>query len=123
MLSLDFVLVNLHLTLFGQKIGSNQALRHRISEMFVAVETSRASTNQAAIDVATGHPGALASAVTCAAHTLAVFPSVANQCLLVFGGTGFTWEGDIHFYVRRAFANAGLLGTVRALRSELVDIG
>lgn len=109
-------------TAFGRPIGSFQAVRHRCAEMFVRAETTRASVDVAARDLADRADDALASAMATASHAVGSYAAVADAALLVHGGLGFTFEFDSHFFVRRAYANTALLGTPEHLRSELVDL-
>ncbi|WP_341924103.1 acyl-CoA dehydrogenase [Nocardioides psychrotolerans] len=96
---------------FGKPIGSFQAIKHLCAEM---LETAEAVT-AAAWDVAAAASGddeqwAFAADVASAvAFDGAV--SVAKSCIQVLGGIGFTYEHEAHFYLRRALALRGLLGS------------
>ncbi|WP_309649423.1 acyl-CoA dehydrogenase [Nocardioides sp.] len=96
---------------FGRPIGSFQAIKHLCAEM---LETAEAVT-AAAWDVASAASGddeqwAFAADVASAvAFDGAV--SVAKSCIQVLGGIGFTYEHEAHFYLRRALALRGLLGS------------
>jgi alkylation response protein AidB-like acyl-CoA dehydrogenase len=107
---------------FGRSIGSFQAVRHRCAEMFVRVETVRAVVRGATEAVAEGDPEALTLALAAASHAMDAFCRVAEGSILVHGALGFTYECDAHFYARRAYANAALLGGVERLRAELVAV-
>ncbi|HEY0952534.1 acyl-CoA dehydrogenase family protein, partial [Nocardioides sp.] len=96
---------------FGQKIGSFQAVKHLCAEM---LETAEAVT-AAAWDVASAADGddeQWAFAVDVAIATAfdgAV--AVAESCIQVLGGIGFTFEHDAHLYLRRALALRALAGS------------
>ncbi len=95
---------------FGRPIGSFQAIKHRCSDMFVALEASRSATYYAAW-TAYEQPDDFADAavvarlVSCEQVELA-----AASNLQIHGGIGFTWEHDAHLFVKRAKSSALLLG-------------
>ncbi|MFV2173729.1 acyl-CoA dehydrogenase [Actinomadura sp. LOL_016] len=97
---------------FGRPIGSFQAVKHRIADLLVDVETAAATVAEAAAVVAAGEgPGRdLAVSVAKLAATGA-FVRAAEGTIQVHGGIGFTWEHDAHLYYRRAAASAQLFGT------------
>jgi acyl-CoA dehydrogenase len=103
---------------FGRPIGSFQAVKQRLAEMLVLVESARSAALAAVTAAATGdeeveHVAAIA-ALTCGdAYTW-----VTEQTIQLHGGIGFTWEHDAHLYFKRARASALLLGTA----SELVEL-
>jgi alkylation response protein AidB-like acyl-CoA dehydrogenase len=103
---------------FGRAIASFQAVKQRLAEMLVRVESARSAALAAATAAAAGdeeleHVAAVA-ALTCGdAYTW-----VAAQTIQLHGGIGFTWEHDAHLYFKRARASALLLGT----GSELTDV-
>ena len=103
---------------FGRAIGSFQAVKQRLAEMLVRVESARSAALAAATAAATGdeeleHVAAI-TALTCGdAYTW-----VTAQTIQLHGGIGFTWEHDAHLYFKRARASALLLGTA----SELTDV-
>ena len=87
---------------FGAPIGSFQAVKHRCADMLVDVEGMRSATWYAAWAASTGEPGwELASSVAkvwCADASRRVMASG----LQVHGGIGFTWEHDLHLFIKRA---------------------
>jgi alkylation response protein AidB-like acyl-CoA dehydrogenase len=98
---------------FGRPIGSFQAVKHRLADVFVA-----RSAAQAAIDHAwaaqTELGAAMAKSLAAAAHAEA-----ARQCQQTMGGIGFTWEHPLHRYIRRGYLLDSLLGSARMLQREL----
>lgn len=106
---------------FDRPIGSFQAIKHRCAEMLAETEQARAASRHLAalLDADAGlaeleDAAALALlAAGRAAHT------VANEYLQVLGGIGFTWEHEVHLYVRRAVAMAPLFGGSAAHRRRL----
>ncbi|MFF3375804.1 acyl-CoA dehydrogenase family protein [Streptomyces sp. NPDC002680] len=91
---------------FGRPIGAFQAVQHLCAGMLVRVEVARAAVYAAAVTV---DPADIA-----AARLLADEAAVrgARDCLQVHGGMGFTWESDVHLYLKRAWVRARRPGSV-----------
>jgi alkylation response protein AidB-like acyl-CoA dehydrogenase len=102
---------------FGRPIGSFQALKHRMADLYVAVQSARAVVNQAIAD-----PSATSAALArvTASET---FSKVAAEAVQMHGGIAITWEHDIQLYFKRAHGSAQLLGPsrehLRRLESEV----
>jgi alkylation response protein AidB-like acyl-CoA dehydrogenase len=109
-------------TAFGRSIGSFQAVRHRCADMFVDVEATRAVLRGAIAAVDDDSEDAPLLALAAASQAMDGFCRVADSAILVHGALGFTYECDAHFFARRAYSNAGLLGGVDGLRAELARI-
>jgi alkylation response protein AidB-like acyl-CoA dehydrogenase len=108
---------------FGRAIGSFQAVKHKLAETLVKVESARSSAYYAAQAVAAGDAQESAIAVPLAASYCAeVYETVSADALQIFGGIGFTWEHDIHLYFKRAKASKLLLGSPRHHRRLLGDV-
>ncbi|MEU0761909.1 acyl-CoA dehydrogenase family protein [Streptomyces microflavus] len=95
---------------FGRAIGSFQAVKHRLADLYVRVEAARSAAYYAAWDPAAG-PLALAQALEAARI-------VAGEAVQLHGGIGFTWEHEAHLYVKRAAADELLFGPVHRLRDH-----
>lgn len=103
---------------FGRPIGQFQAVKHRCADMLIAVESARSAAwdaahaldDLAAGDGDSGAEQAALAAGMAGAVALDAFVSVAEDCIQVLGGIGFTWEHDAHLYLRRAVALRQLLG-------------
>src|SRR4029453_1334512 len=94
---------------FERPIGAYQAVSHRLADMLWEVEEARSLTYYAAWS-ADADPGAL----TLAAHMAKARASdaatmVTHNAIQTLGGIGFTWEHDIHFFLKRARVGAELL--------------
>jgi alkylation response protein AidB-like acyl-CoA dehydrogenase len=100
---------------FGRPIGSFQAVSHRCADMLVALEGARSQV-LAAADVDVEESEYLVDLATAAALDAGV--SAAEGALQIHGGVGFTWEHPIHLLLRRAQANAVLVGRADALRDR-----
>lgn len=110
---------------FGRVLGSYQALKHRLADLWVEVTQARAVARYAAGCAANDSPDLpVASAL---AHSLCstVALNAAQECIQLHGGIGFTWEHPAHLYLKRAKASMLMFGgpdAHRARLGELVDI-
>ena len=110
---------------FARPVGSFQALKHRLADVWVAVTQARAAARYAAACLAAGDPDtpvavALAKAACGEAAVLA-----AQECVQLHGGIGFTWEHPAHLLLKRAKSGSLALGTPdrhRAALAVLVDL-
>ncbi|SBS74954.1 Acyl-CoA dehydrogenase domain-containing protein [uncultured Mycobacterium sp.] len=91
---------------FGRPIGSFQALKHRMADLYVAVQSARAVVGDAIAD-----PTPVSAALARLAATEA-FTKVAGEAIQMHGGIAITWEHDIQLYFKRAHGSAHLLGSV-----------
>jgi alkylation response protein AidB-like acyl-CoA dehydrogenase len=107
---------------FDRPIGSYQAVSHRCAQMLLEVEGARSLSYWAgwALD---NEPetGARAAAMAKAYASDAGF-RVAASALQVHGGIGFTWEHDLHFFLKRATANAHAFGDARWHRDRVAEL-
>ncbi|MGV9800850.1 acyl-CoA dehydrogenase IpdE2 [Mycobacterium sp. NPDC003449] len=92
---------------FGRPIGSFQALKHRMADLYVKVVSARAVVNDAIADPA---PSTAALARYFASEALS---AVAAEAVQMHGGIAITWEHDIQLYFKRAHGSAQLLGPPR----------
>jgi alkylation response protein AidB-like acyl-CoA dehydrogenase len=102
---------------FGRPIGSFQALKHRMADLYVAVQAARAVVNDAA-----DAPSPTSAALARFAATEA-FSTVAAEGIQLHGGIAITWEHDMQLYFKRAHGSSQLLGPaaehLRRLESEV----
>lgn len=103
---------------FGRPIGSFQALKHRMADLYVAVQSARA-----VVADAIAAPAPTSAALARLAATEA-FCTVAGEAIQLHGGIAITWEHDIQLYFKRAHTSAVLLeppaDLVRRLESEVL---
>jgi len=106
---------------FGRPIGSFQALKHRMADLYVAVQAARAVVNDA-LDA----PSATSAALARVAATEAL-STVAAESIQLHGGIAITWEHDMQLYFKRAHGSSQLLGPasehLRRLESEVLPPG
>ncbi|MEB3069628.1 acyl-CoA dehydrogenase IpdE2 [[Mycobacterium] vasticus] len=103
---------------FGRPIGSFQALKHRMADLFVAVSAARAVVDDA---IAEPTPTSAALARVVASEALS---KVAGEAVQLHGGIAITWESDIQLYFKRAHGSSQLLGLpaehLRRLQAEVL---
>jgi alkylation response protein AidB-like acyl-CoA dehydrogenase len=107
---------------FGRPIGSYQALKHRVADVWAAVSQARACARYAADCMATADPDAATSISIAKAYCSPVAVTAAEECVQLHGGIGFTWEHPAHLYLKRAKADSILLGTASAHRTRLGEL-
>ncbi|WP_305092885.1 acyl-CoA dehydrogenase [Prescottella sp. R16] len=96
---------------FGRPIGQFQAVKHKCALMGIELEKARAVVWDAASALDKQDATADFASDIAAALVPDAAVRVAQDCIQVHGGVGFTWEHDAHLYYRRALAIRGLLGT------------
>jgi alkylation response protein AidB-like acyl-CoA dehydrogenase len=106
---------------FGAPIGSFQAVKHHCADMAVAVEAGRASLWAAALALDTAPAAARSRAASAAAaYTKSAAAKVAGTALQVHGGIGFTWEHDLHLFLRRIKVDEAFNGSVAEHRAAVL---
>jgi alkylation response protein AidB-like acyl-CoA dehydrogenase len=105
-------------TQFGRPIGSFQALKHRMADMHVLVETAGSAAAAAVSAVVTGED-LPATAAAAAVWCTEAFAQVAGEMIQLHGGIAITWEHDAHLYLKRAHGNTHLFGSPREHTSRL----
>lgn len=103
---------------FGRPIGSFQALKHRMADLYVAVSAARA-----VVDDALAEPSPTSAALARVVASEA-FSKVAAEAVQLHGGIAITWESDIQLYFKRAHGSSQLLGQpaehLRRLHAEVL---
>jgi alkylation response protein AidB-like acyl-CoA dehydrogenase len=110
---------------FGRPVGSFQALKHRLADVWVGLTQARAVAGYAAACLADNDPDTPVAVALAQAHCAGVAVTAAEECVQMHGGIGFTWEHPAHLYLKRAKADAIGFGTAdrhRAGLAELVDL-
>jgi alkylation response protein AidB-like acyl-CoA dehydrogenase len=95
---------------FGRPIGSFQALKHRMADMLVDVETARSVSWAAAWSAAHHAPDLAEKAALAKAWCSEALTRVAEETVQLHGGIAITWEHDAHLYLKRAHALSQLFG-------------
>ncbi|MDX6589440.1 MAG: hypothetical protein QOI84_714 [Solirubrobacterales bacterium] len=106
---------------FGRPIGAYQAVSHRCAQMLLETENSRSAVYGAAW-AADAEPESLHLAASMAkAYASDAGWRVPNASIQVHGGIGFTWEHDLHFFLKRGRANAAMFGDAKWHRERVAD--
>ncbi|MFD7201161.1 acyl-CoA dehydrogenase family protein [Streptomyces sp. NPDC059893] len=104
---------------FGRPIGSFQAVKHRLADVYVQVQAARSAAYYAAWSAGAGsgeRTGGLALA-----QALEALRTAASEAVQLHGGIGFTWEHDAHLYLKRATGDELLFGPVHLLRARAAE--
>jgi alkylation response protein AidB-like acyl-CoA dehydrogenase len=110
---------------FARPVGSFQAVKHRLADIWVAVTQARAVSRYAAGCLADGDPDLPVAVAVAQAHCAEVAVRAAEECVQLHGGIGFTWEHPAHLYLKRARTDLVLFGSAdrhRRALSTLVDL-
>ncbi len=106
---------------FGRPIGAYQAVSHRCAQMLLETENARSAVYGAAW-AADAEPDSLPLAASMAkAYASDAGWRVPDASIQVHGGIGFTWEHDLHFFLKRGKANAAMFGTASWHRDRVAD--
>ncbi len=106
---------------FGRPIGSYQAVSHRCAQMLLETENARSAVYGAAW-AADAEPESLPTAASMAkAYASDAGWRVPDASIQVHGGIGFTWEHDLHFFLKRGKANAAMFGDAKWHRERVAD--
>jgi alkylation response protein AidB-like acyl-CoA dehydrogenase len=107
---------------FGRPIGSYQAVSHRCAQMLLEVECARSASYYAGW-CADAEPETLPLAASMAkAYASDAGWRVAGSSLQVHGGIGFTWEHDLHFFLKRAKVDGLLYGSAAEYRENVAAL-
>jgi alkylation response protein AidB-like acyl-CoA dehydrogenase len=107
---------------FGRPIGGFQAVKHRCADMLVDVEGMRSATFYAAWAVGAGDPDAAAAASVAKVWSSDAARRVMASGLQVHGGIGFTWEHDLHLFLKRSQLDQMSFGDAGVHRQRLAEI-
>jgi alkylation response protein AidB-like acyl-CoA dehydrogenase len=107
---------------FGRPIGGFQAVKHRCADMLVDVEGMRSSAYYAAWAVGSGDPEASAAASAAKVWCSDASRRVMASGLQVHGGIGFTWEHDLHLFLKRAQLDQVTFGDAAFHRERIARI-
>jgi alkylation response protein AidB-like acyl-CoA dehydrogenase len=106
---------------FGQKIGSFQAIQHKLAETFLLVESAKSAVYYAAYALAKGLPDASIHVSVAKAYAGDAGRRANYESLQVHGGIGFTWEHDLHLWLKRGRALEAQYGDSDWHRRRIAD--
>jgi alkylation response protein AidB-like acyl-CoA dehydrogenase len=107
---------------FGRPIGSYQAVSHRCAQMLLETEAARSAVYYAAWASDNEPETAPLAASMAKAYASDAGTRVTNASLQVHGGIGFTWEHDLHLYLKRALSDAVMFGDARWHREQVAQM-
>ncbi|MFJ4832400.1 acyl-CoA dehydrogenase family protein [Streptomyces sp. NPDC088747] len=108
---------------FGRAIGSFQAVKHRLADVYVAVQAARSAAYYAAWAAGAGaDAGGERVGGLALAQALEALRTAASEGIQLHGGIGFTWEHEAHLYFKRAAGDELLFGPVHRLRGYAADL-
>lgn len=106
---------------FGRPIGSFQAIKHRLAELFASTELARSASWAASYALAEGADPAEAAFLThsAASYALETAQLAASECIQLHGGIAITWEHDAHLVFKRAHSLSHLFGAPHRHRESV----
>lgn len=110
---------------FARPIGSFQAVKHRLADLWVGVSQGRAVARYAAACLASGDPDTPVAVAVAQSYCSELAVRAAEDAMQLHGGIGFTWEHPVHLYLKRAKACLLAFGRPdqhRARLATLVDL-
>jgi alkylation response protein AidB-like acyl-CoA dehydrogenase len=106
---------------FGRAIGSFQAIKHMLADMYVSAALARGNANFAAWALDSASPELPVAAAAARVAATSAFQLCAKNNIQIHGGIGFTWESDCHLFFRRSNALALVLGSCSSWEAQLID--
>ncbi|MEU5195579.1 acyl-CoA dehydrogenase family protein [Streptomyces scabiei] len=109
---------------FGRPIGSFQAVKHRLADVYVRVRAARSAAYYAAWAAAArpgGAGGGERAGGLALAQALEALRVAAGEAIQLHGGIGFTWEHEAQLYFKRAAGDEALFGPVHRLRGQAAE--
>ncbi|MGA7051090.1 MAG: acyl-CoA dehydrogenase family protein, partial [Mycobacterium sp.] len=106
---------------FGRAIGSYQAIKHRLADLWLEVGSATAVARYAADTRARGDEDAGIAAAIAQAYCSDVAVHAAEECVQLHGGIGMTWEYQAHVYLKRAKSDQLAFGTAYRHRTRLAE--
>ncbi|GAA4533327.1 acyl-CoA dehydrogenase family protein [Mycobacterium paraffinicum] len=107
---------------FGRAIGSYQAIKHRLADLWFEVSAATAAARYAADTCARGDEDAAVAAAVAQAYCSGVAVHAAEECVQLHGGIGMTWEYPAHLYLKRAKSDQLIFGTAYRHRARLAEL-
>ena len=105
---------------FGRKIGSFQAIKHKLADMYAKIELARCHCYYGAWAISTGAPETPLAAAGARCSATDALDYAAQENIQIHGGIGVTWESDCQLFYRRARLNALMLGSRYEWQDHLI---
>ncbi|PPJ15116.1 acyl-CoA dehydrogenase family protein [Nocardia cyriacigeorgica] len=107
---------------FGRVVGGFQAIKHRLADLYTAVESGNAAARYAAATLAANDADAPVAAAVAQAFCSDLAVHAGEEAVQLHGGMGMTWEHPAHLYLKRAKADQLAFGTAGAHRARLAEL-
>jgi alkylation response protein AidB-like acyl-CoA dehydrogenase len=111
-----------HRVQFDHPIGAFQAIQHRLADLSLAVERADSAAQYAAMTIDADDPDRSRAVHVAKAAAGAAATRAAKDSMQVHGGIGYTWEHDLHLFIRRAYGSEAWLGTTSWHHDRLADL-
>lgn len=106
---------------FGRPIGSFQAIKHKLADIYIATELARSNAYYGAWAIATDAAQLPVAAAAARVSATDAFERASKESIQTHGGMGFTWESDCHLYYRRAKLLSLAIGSAPFWKNRLID--
>lgn len=106
---------------FGRPIGAYQAIKHKLADVYIRNEVARANAYYGAWALSTDDAELPLAAAAARVSACTAYWQASKEMIQTFGGIGFTWEADCHFFYRRAKHLGLALGSQREWKRRLAD--
>jgi alkylation response protein AidB-like acyl-CoA dehydrogenase len=107
---------------FGRPIGSFQAVKQKLADLLIKVESAKSAATAAARSVASGDEDSGLVVAVAKAYCSEAASTATAEAIQLHGGIGFTWEHDAHLYFKRARASQEMLGTPREHYETIAEL-
>ena len=107
---------------FGVPIGSFQAIKHKFTDMMIALERARSTAYFAALTIAEDDPRRATATSVAKAAVGDCQRLLAKEGIQIHGGIGYTWEHDMHLYVKRMKSGEVLFGSSQYHRARIAEL-
>ncbi len=107
---------------FGRPIGSFQAIKHKLADVYIATELARSNAYYGAWALSTGADELPLAAATARAAAIEAYHLASKENIQTHGGMGFTWEMDCHLFYRRSKQLALQIGSAPFWKDRLVTL-
>jgi alkylation response protein AidB-like acyl-CoA dehydrogenase len=106
---------------FGRPIGSFQAIKHKLADVYIATELARSNAYYGAWAIATDAAQLPVAAAAARVAASDAFERASKENIQTHGGMGFTWEADCHLYYRRAKLLSLAIGSAPFWKNRLIS--
>jgi len=105
---------------FGRQIGSFQAIKHKLADMYVSITLAKSNSYYAAWALSTESSDLAVASATARVSATKAFQFCSKENIQTHGGNGFTWEYDCHLFYRRSKLLSVNLGSLSNWKNRLV---